>query len=83
MFVDVTSPENVEFISSLLRGDIPRELQQQRKPGEHRMAAVDVMLDDRRGEDYVPPPAPAYIAFSGGYSLHVYMYVCMNGYADA
>ena len=67
--IDVTTPENIEFLSSLDRGDVPKELQQQRKPGENRMTAVDVTLDDRRGEDYVPPPAPAYIAFSGSIRL--------------
>lgn len=61
---DLTSPESLEFIASLERGDVPRELQQ-RKPGEPRLATLDILLDDHRGEDYVPPPPPAYVAFSG------------------
>lgn len=38
----------------------PLELQKGRTPGD-----LDVRLEDKRGEDYVPPPPPAYIAFSG------------------
>lgn len=30
-----------------------------------RPADLEIHLMDKRGEDFVPPPAPAYIAFSG------------------
>ncbi len=29
------------------------------------MDNLDVKLADKRGEDYVPPPPPAYVAFGG------------------
>lgn len=64
-FRDLNSPESREFIAHLERGDVPPEMRSGGRPGP-----VDVHLDDRRGEDYVPPPPPAYVAFSGqGVSL--------------
>lgn len=64
-FRDLNSPSSREFIACLERGDVPAEMRQASGGG-----IVDVHLDDKRGEDYVPPPPPAYIAFSGqGVSL--------------
>ena len=34
-----------------------------------RVEGLDVHLVDNRSEDYVPPPPPAYVAFSGGKTL--------------
>lgn len=39
---------------------MPRELE-----GEDRDEDVEIGLVDKRQEDYVPPPPPAYTAFSG------------------
>jgi hypothetical protein len=30
---------------------------------------IEVALNDKRTEDYVPPPPPSYVAFSGGTTL--------------
>ena len=62
-FRDLTAPENQAFIRSLGQGMVPAELSQGH-PGD-----LDVALDDKRGEDYVPPPPPAYVAFSSGTAL--------------
>jgi len=56
---DPAAPENEEFMQNLNRGMIPREL---REAGKE----IDVVLTDKREEDYVPP---AYVAFSGGATL--------------
>lgn len=55
---NASSPENKEFISSLEKGEIPIELR-----ATHRR--LDVQLVDKREEEYVAPPPPAYVAFSG------------------
>lgn len=62
---DLTSPESMEFIASLEKGEVPRELRNEQQSSQSRGVNLDVHLEDRRGEDYVPPPQPAYIAFSG------------------
>jgi UBX domain-containing protein 1 len=61
-------PANKTFLEQLAMGFVPQELQAptdpNRIPGGLRVQppAVDVSLDDRRDEDYVPP---AYVAYSG------------------
>eukprot|EP00968_Pinguiococcus_pyrenoidosus_P016987 scaffold1655_cov247-Pinguiococcus_pyrenoidosus.AAC.19 len=47
------------------RGFIPRELTPEGPRRDNAVPRVDVELSDKRGEDYVPPPAPAYTAFAG------------------
>lgn len=47
-------------MGSLCCSHVPRELE-----GENRDEEVEIGLVDKRQEDYVPPPAPAYTAFSG------------------
>lgn len=53
-------PANRPFLEALERGLVPRELE-----GEDARQQVEVALVDRRAEDYEPPRAPAYTAFSG------------------
>ena len=49
----------------LNEGYIPPELRQKYPKGE-----LSVSLSDKTEEDYVPPPPPAYVEFSGqGVSL--------------
>eukprot|EP00598_Pedospumella_elongata_P002622 CAMPEP_0184968278 /NCGR_PEP_ID=MMETSP1098-20130426/1377_1 /TAXON_ID=89044 /ORGANISM="Spumella elongata, Strain CCAP 955/1" /LENGTH=273 /DNA_ID=CAMNT_0027489861 /DNA_START=53 /DNA_END=874 /DNA_ORIENTATION=+ len=60
---DLTSPESRAFIASLENGDVPQELARS-GPGA-RGGPLDVHLVDKRSEDFVAPPPPAYIAFSG------------------
>lgn len=62
---DLTSPSSTAFLSSLMRGEVPDELLRGRAGGREAGSNMDVSLDDKRGEDYVAPPPPAYIAFSG------------------
>ena len=50
---------NQQFIEELKEGRVPSELRQQYPNG------VAVGLEDRRTQDYVPPPPPKYISFSG------------------
>lgn len=47
-------------LSLVCGSHVPRELE-----GENRDEEVEIGLVDKRQEDYVPPPAPAYTAFSG------------------
>lgn len=58
-FRDYTTPENVAFMGTLLKGDVPPEL---RAMASNEGKALNVAINDKRGEDYV---APAYIAFGG------------------
>ncbi|KAL4147250.1 hypothetical protein PRNP1_011006 [Phytophthora ramorum] len=51
---------NRPFLEALERGHVPQELE-----GENRNEPVEISLVDKREEDYVAPPAPAYTAFSG------------------
>ncbi len=59
---DMQTPDNSDFLASLLRGEVPRELAHNHSSP---MAALNVTLKDKRSEDYTAPPAPAYVAFSG------------------
>jgi len=63
-FREYDTPENKEFMSELNKGYVPKELREKyNKP-------VGVALEDRRKEKFIPPPPPAYVAYSGaGMSL--------------
>eukprot|EP00937_MAST-01D_sp_MAST-1D-sp2_P001413 g1413.t1 len=64
-FRRVDDPENQAFLRAVSEGRVPRELIP--GTGEGGQAGdVDVSMVDRRGEDYTPPPKPAYVAFGGG-----------------
>jgi len=62
-FRDITSPENQTFIRSLEAGNVPAEMSQ------GATGDIEVSLNDKRAEDYVPPPPPSYVAFSSGTTL--------------
>ncbi|OWZ10232.1 hypothetical protein PHMEG_00016946 [Phytophthora megakarya] len=55
-----SDPANRPFLEALERGHVPQELE-----GENRNEPVEISLVDKRQEDYVAPPSPAYTAFSG------------------
>ncbi|KAK1940471.1 Peroxisome biosynthesis protein PAS1 [Phytophthora citrophthora] len=55
-----SDPTNRPFLEALERGHVPQELE-----GENRNEPVEISLVDKRQEDYVAPPPPAYTAFSG------------------
>ncbi|KAG7398168.1 NSFL1 cofactor p47 [Phytophthora boehmeriae] len=55
-----SDPANRLFLEALERGHVPQELE-----GENRNEPVEISLVDKREEDYVAPPPPAYTAFSG------------------
>ncbi|KAG7393134.1 NSFL1 cofactor p47 [Phytophthora pseudosyringae] len=55
-----SDPANRSFLEALERGHVPQELE-----GENRSEQVEISLVDKRQEDYVAPPPPAYTAFSG------------------
>ncbi|POM59162.1 UB Xdomain containing hypothetical protein Ubx3 [Phytophthora palmivora] len=55
-----SDPANRPFLEALERGHVPQELE-----GENRNEPVEISLVDKRQEDYVAPPPPAYTAFSG------------------
>ncbi|CAH0519894.1 unnamed protein product [Peronospora belbahrii] len=55
-----SDPTNRPFLEALEQGHVPQELE-----GENRTEPVEISLVDKREEDYVAPPAPAYTAFSG------------------
>lgn len=59
-FRDINAPESRDFIASLERGEAPQELQI-----SGRRQPLEVNLIDKRSEEYIPPPPPAYVAFSG------------------
>ena len=59
-FRSSSAPENKPFLEKLASGHVPEEL-----AGQGTEQGVDVGLEDCRGEDYVPPPAPAYVAYGG------------------
>ena len=63
-FREYDTPENKEFMSELNKGYVPKELREKyNKP-------VGVALEDRIKEKFIPPPPPAYVAYSGaGMSL--------------
>jgi UBX domain-containing protein 1 len=63
---DTNLSENAAVIQELESGRVPAELSMvDGKP----VTGMDVALEDHRGEDFVPPPPPAYKAFSGGNTL--------------
>lgn len=49
-------PANKAFLDAMAAGRVPREF----GPGD-----ASIGVADKRGEDFVPPPPPAYVAFSG------------------
>ena len=58
-FRALEDPANKAFLDELKQGVVPTELRQQYPRG------VSVGLEDRRSQNYVPPPPPKYISFSG------------------
>ncbi len=58
-FRAIADESNKAFIEELKQGYVPQELRQQYPKG------VQVGLEDKRTQDYVPPPPPKYISFSG------------------
>ncbi|CAI2379606.1 unnamed protein product [Moneuplotes crassus] len=52
--------KNKLFIKELSDGYVPTELQ-----SKYKGKKVDVSLEDKRKDTYVPPPPPAYLAYSG------------------
>jgi hypothetical protein len=46
-------------MKELNEGYVPKEIQKEHKGG------INVALADKRPEMYVPPPPPAYVAYSG------------------
>lgn len=60
---DYTSPQNVNFLQSLLKGQIPPELA---VGGD-----IGINVIDKQSEEYVAPPPPAYVPFSNGNKLGV------------
>lgn len=59
-FRDYQAPENQRFMAQMNEGRVPSELLAKTKG-----KPVSVELSDKRQEQYVPPPPPAYVAFSG------------------
>lgn len=51
-------PRNQQFLKEMQEGRVPSELQ---AGGGN----IDVELADKRGEEYAPPPKPAYVAYAG------------------
>ena len=79
-FRDLHSLENRRFLEALASGFVPGELQQQKGLGD---GEVSIGLEDRRSEDFVPPPPPAYVAFSGeAMSLGAHYIVYTIGIVD-
>ena len=58
-FRTYTDPANEQFVADLKEGKVPAELRAKYPSG------LGVGLNDKREEDYVPPPPPKYISFSG------------------
>ncbi len=61
-FRDIENPENKQILDELEAGYVPAALM---PPNATPNQPVNCGLVDRRQEKYVPPPPPAYIAFSG------------------
>ena len=59
-FRNYTDPENQAFMAQLNQGRVPQELH-----GLTRGRPAAVSLQDKRSEEYVPPPPPKYVAYSG------------------
>lgn len=63
-FRDYNLPENDRFMKEINKGVVPKELRAKYPNG------IQVGLEDKRPEAFIPPPPPKYIAFSGqGVSL--------------
>lgn len=58
-FRQYDAPENKQFMKELNEGYVPQEIRGQYKEG------VSVGLEDRRKDEYIPPPPPKYVAYSG------------------
>jgi hypothetical protein len=56
-----SEPANAQFVSLLMAGKVPPELVSSMRPD----GALDIQMDDKRGEQYEAPPPPAYVAFGG------------------
>ena len=56
---DYNDPKNQQFMNELMQGRIPTEIREKYKRD------IGVALADKREEDFVPPPPPKYISFSG------------------
>jgi len=54
-------PENQHFLQDLSRGFVPRQLESE----VDGTGPLNVQLVDKREEEYVAPPPPAYVAYSG------------------
>ena len=55
-----------KFIAELERGIVPAEI---RKEMKNNNGPASFALNDKRDKKYVPPPPPAYVAFSHGTAL--------------
>ncbi|GAM18783.1 hypothetical protein SAMD00019534_019580, partial [Acytostelium subglobosum LB1] len=56
-------PQNREFLEAINRGVVPKELEA--KAPQHQYQLQIVLVDNRK-QEYVEPPKPKYVAFSGG-----------------
>lgn len=54
------TPENKEFMAELNKGYIPKELVK-----KHTSKTLGIALEDKRQSKFIPPPPPAYVAYSG------------------
>jgi UBX domain-containing protein 1 len=63
---DLEAPENKDFLEDLLKGQVPKELEGKAKELRKEGRQLNIGLSDKRSERYVPPPEPAYVAFSKG-----------------
>merc|ERR1711976_29143 len=59
-FRDFSNPENKKIMAQLKEGKIPRGLLKASQDQN-----LDIGVEDRTKENYVPPPPPAYVAFDG------------------
>lgn len=64
---DNSSPESRAFLHDLEQGRVPAELAKAISPDKRYQ--LEVALEDKRSEEYVAPPPPAYVAFSKGTAL--------------
>ena len=58
-FRALDDPANAQFIEEMKAGNVPSELRQKYPRG------LAVGLEDKRTQNYTPPPPPKYISFSG------------------
>ena len=47
-------------MSELNKGYIPKELRE-----KYKSKTLGIALEDKRKEKFIPPPPPAYVAYSG------------------